>query len=213
MKALRYTLLTDGSSDAALIPILTWLLITNGVGGAIQAEWADLRGVCQSRKLVNRIIPSLDLYPCDLLFVHRDAEREPREKRVHEINKAIKKIVASHSVPPAVCVVPVRMQEAWLLFDEAAIRHASGNRSGRQPLHLPPLRQLEKVFDPKVELHKRLKQASHLSGRRLKRFPVRQRARRVPEFIDDFSPLRALSAFAALEEDIQQIIEQRSWRV
>ncbi len=211
MSELRYTLLTDGSSDAALIPILTWLLTTNGVGWAIQAEWADLRGVCQSRKLVNRIIPSLDLYPCDLLFVHRDAEREPREKRVHEINKAIEKIVASHSVPPAVCVVPVRMQETWLLFDEAAIRHASGNRSGRQPLPLSPIKRLEKVPDPKTKLYEYLKQASGLSGRRLKRFPVRQRARRVAEFIDDFSPLRALSAFAALEEDIQQIIEQRSW--
>ena len=105
------------------------------------------------------------------------------------------------------------MQEAWLLFNEAAIRHAAGNRSGRQSLHLPPFKQLEKLPDPKGELHKRLKQASGLSGRRLKRFPVRQRARRVPEFMDDFSPLRALSAFAALEEDLQQIIEQRSWGI
>ena len=213
MSELRYTLLTDGSSDAALIPVLTWLLTTNGVGGAIQAEWANLRGVCQSRELADRIILSLALYPCDLLFVHRDAEREPREKRVHEINKAIEKIVTSHSVPPAVCVVPVRMQEAWLLFDEAAIRHASGNRSGRQPLPLSPIKRLEKVPDPKTKLYEYLKQASGLSGRRLKRFPVRQRARRVAEFIEDFSPLRVLSAFAALEEDIQQIIERRRWRV
>lgn len=211
MRELRYTLVTNGSSDVALIPILTWLLTTNGVAWAIQAEWADLRWFRRSRKLADRITLSLDLYPCDLLFVHRDAEREPREKRVHEINKAIERIATSCPVPPAVCVVPVRMQEAWLLFDEAAIRHAAGNRSARQPLHLPPIKQLEGVPDPKSELYGYLKQASGLSGRRLKRFPVRQRARRVAEFINDFSPLRALSAFAALEEDIQQIIEQRNW--
>ena len=79
MSELRYTLLTDGSSDAALLPILTWLLTTNGVAWAIQAEWADLRRVRRSRKLADRIILSLALYPCDLLFVHRDAEKEPRE--------------------------------------------------------------------------------------------------------------------------------------
>ena len=32
---------------------------------------------------------------------------------------------------PAICVIPVRMQEAWLLFDEIAIRHAAGNPHGR----------------------------------------------------------------------------------
>ena len=43
MDALRYTLLSDGSSDQALMPILTWLLREQGVYGAIQPEWADLR--------------------------------------------------------------------------------------------------------------------------------------------------------------------------
>ena len=31
MDALRYTLLADGSSDQALVPILTWLLRAQGV--------------------------------------------------------------------------------------------------------------------------------------------------------------------------------------
>ena len=43
MDALRYTLLSDGSSDQALVPILTWLLRAQGIHGAIQPEWADLR--------------------------------------------------------------------------------------------------------------------------------------------------------------------------
>ncbi len=213
MKELRYTLVTNGSSDTTLLPILTWLLRMHGVSCAIQAEWADLRQLRLPKKrgLADRIRWSLDFYPCDLLFVHRDAEGEPREKRVDEISEAIEKVVTSHSVPHAVCVVPVRMQEAWLLFDDAAIRHAAGNRSGRQALNLPPIKRLEDLPDPKAELYERLKQASGLSGRRLKRFPVHKRARRVAELVDDFSPLRALSAFKALENDIVEIIERQSW--
>jgi hypothetical protein len=213
MRELRYTLVTNGSSDTALLPILTWLLRTHGVSCAIQPEWADLRQLRLSKKrgLADRIDRSLNLYPCDLLFVHRDAEREPREKSVDEINGAIEKVGTPHSVPPAVCVVPVRMQEAWLLFDEAAIRHAAGNRSGRQPIDLPPVRQLEQLSDPKTRLHDCLKQASDLRGRRLKNFPVHKRARRLAELIDDFSPLRALSAFKTLESDLAEVIERQSW--
>ncbi len=160
MRELRYTLVTDGSSDRVLIPILTWLLKTQGVVCAIQPGWADLRQLRRPKrmKLGDKIRLGLELYPCDLLFVHRDAEREPREKRVDEINKVIEKIM--NSVPPAICVVPVRMQEAWLLFNEAAIRHAAGNRSSSQTINLPSVNQLENIPDPKTELHERLKQAS-----------------------------------------------------
>lgn len=213
MRELRYTLVTNGSSDTVLLPILTWLLKTHGVSWAIQPEWADLRQLPLPKKrgLADRIRWSLDFYPCDLLFVHRDAEREPREKRVDKINEVIEKVVTSHLVPPVVCVVPVRMQEAWLLFDEASVRHAAGNRFGRHSLDLPPIRRVEQLPDPKTRLYECLKQASGLSGRRLKRFPVHKRARRVAELVDDFSPLRALSAFNALESDIVEIIERQGW--
>jgi len=43
MKELYYTFLTDGSSDKALMPVLTWLLRVNQVECAIQPQWADLR--------------------------------------------------------------------------------------------------------------------------------------------------------------------------
>ncbi len=46
MNEFTYTLITDGSSDRALEPILTWLLrqfLKENV--AIQSEWADLRRV------------------------------------------------------------------------------------------------------------------------------------------------------------------------
>ncbi len=211
MTEIRYTFVTDGSSDAALIPILTWLLRENGVEFAIQPAWADLTGIPhrKRRRLEDKIYWSLEFYPCDLLFVHRDAEREPRENRVNEITTAIQRVRIS--VPPRICVVPVRMQEAWLLFDELAINHAAGNPSNRHSLNLPTINRLEALPDPKTELHERLKQASNFRGQRLSRFPVSEYARHVTEFIQDFSPLRGLSAFAALEYEVQEIIKQQGW--
>jgi hypothetical protein len=212
MKELRYTLLSDGSSDKALLPLLTWLLRSHHVECAIQSNWADLRRLPKPpKKLEQRIISSIELYPCDLLFVHRDAERETREKRVDEINEAIALASKSLSVPPAVCVVPVRMQEAWLLFDEAALRRASGNPRAKQPLQLPVLTRVEQMPNPKNELYALLRSASGLTGRRLKDFPVREHAIRVTELINDFTPLRSLPAFMTLEAEIGQVIIAQGW--
>jgi len=180
MKALRYTLLSDGSSDQALLPILTWLLREHRMTCAIQPEWADLRRLPKRPKtLSERILMSLELYPCDLLFVHRDAESESREGRVDEINRAIAEAAKSVTVPAFICVVSVRMQEAWLLFDEAALRRAAGNPNGQRPLDLPPLSQLEQLPDPKKALYEHLREASGLQERRRKKIPVRRWASRI----------------------------------
>ncbi len=212
MKELRYTLLSDGSSDKALLPLLTWLLQSHHVECAILPTWADLRRLPKPPKTLSlRIVSSLELYPCDLLFVHRDAEKEPREKRVAEIQEAISEALKSVLVPPAVCVVPVPMQEAWLLFDEAALRRAAGNPHGRRLLQLPASAKVEQLPDPKSILHELLREASELTGRRLKDFPVRERAQRVAGLIDDFAPLRTLTAFKALEAEIEQVIEAKGW--
>src|SRR5262245_7815518 len=156
MKELRYTLLSDGSSDRALLPLLTWLLRQRLADHAIQAQWADLRRLPKPpRGLSERMQTSLDLYPCDLLFVHRDAEGESRETRVEEIHKACLESKIEQSVP-VVLVVPVRMQEAWLLFDETAIRQASGNPNGKVHLRMPTIPKLESLPDPKQNLHELL---------------------------------------------------------
>ena len=212
---LRYALITDGPTDRALMPILTWLLREQGVQYAIQSEWADLGRLWVRRKLslVERMRWAVDLYPCDLLFIHRDAEREPRQKRYAEIVRAVSELQRDHGVTtPAVCVVPVRMQEAWLLFDTEAIRWAAGNSTGRQVLGLPPLEDLEDIPDPKKVLHDLLREASGLSGRRLDRFNASERAVRITSLTDDFSPLRALPAFVALEADLAQLVHQQGWK-
>jgi hypothetical protein len=53
---------------------------------------------------------------------------------------------------PVVCVIPVKMTEAWLLIDEKAIREAAGNPKGRQPLNLPKPSKTEELSDPKETL-------------------------------------------------------------
>jgi hypothetical protein len=202
MSPLRLTLLSDGSSDQVLIPILVWLLRRHGVSRAIQPAWADLRRLRRPpQKLVDKVAVSLDLFPCDLLFVHRDAEGIPYGLRKAEIVAALAELRGP--CPPAVCVVPVRMQEAWLLFDEVAIRHAAGNPNGQQPLDLPRLQELELLPDPKQLLHELLREASGLRGRRRKKFSVETGARRMVEFVEDFSPLLELPAFRKLDEELR----------
>ncbi len=216
MNELRYTLVSDGSSDAALVPILTWLLRTLGVEIAIQPNWADLgRAPLPSKpSLADKVRWGIDLYPCDLLFVHRDTERDPRLKRVEEIDTAVTEAAKrTVGIPPAVCVIPVRMQEAWLLFDESAIKCAAGNRAYNHSLHLPDIKDIESLPDPKTLLYERLKRASDLGTHRLRRFRYHQKARRVAEYIEDFSPLRALPAFAALEQDLAVVLRAFGWSV
>lgn len=212
MKELRYTLLAEGSSDQSLLPILTWLLYEHLPHYAVQAAWANLAGLApKGTTLEERIRLSLLFFPCDLLFVHRDADREPRSSRVDEITQARDIVAAAQDIPPVVCVVPVRMTEAWLLFDEAALRRAAGNPHGRQVLTLPRLRDVEDIADPKDVLNNILREATGLGAHRRRTAPISSYARRVSELIDGFYPLRELSAFQSLEADIVQIIHEQSW--
>ena len=209
MQTLRYTLLADGSSDRALLPILTWLLRRYCGAIPIEAEFADLRRLpSPPKKLSERINWSVELYPCDLLFVHRDAESAPIEKREAEVHKALKESSVEDSVR-VVCVVPVRMQEAWLLIDETALRRAAGNPNGTQSLDMPDVQRLEELADPKQLIRELLRQASGLRGRRLKRFSWRSSAHRVAEMIDDFSPLYGLAAFQRLAAEVKRVATTR----
>jgi len=155
--------------------------------------------------LAERIRWAIDLYPCDLLFVHRDADREPREKREREIALAMGQIPSEVVVPRWICVVPVRMLEAWLLFDEQALRGAASNPRGRVDVSLPPISTLESMPDPKSKLRTTLRNASELSARRREKLPISPE--RVAELTDDFSRLRALSAFRAFEAKLGDILD------
>src|SRR5262249_32113944 len=150
------------------------------------------------RGLANRIAFALEAYPCDSLFVHRDAEKFAPELRRAEIRSAIEELGDKFRVPH-ICVVPVRMTEAWLLIDQTAIRRASGNPNGTVKLNVPPISSLEEKPDPKQLLHELLITASELFGRRQKSFNPRDKVRLVAQHLEDFSPLRRLLAFRDLE--------------
>lgn len=209
MRKIRFTLLSDGSSDRALMPMLSWLLQSFGEDLLPQGEWADLsvlRG--GAANLSDRIHWAIELFPCELLFIHRDAERQDPEARYVEVEAAFLKIQQSTAQPAKICVVPVRMQEAWLLFDERAIRVAAGNPGGQQPLGLPKIEELETLVDPKALLHEALALASGLVGRRLKKFEPRRHCFAVAEFAAEtgYEPLKRLSAFQRLRCDVERFL-------
>lgn len=206
MVELRYTLLGEGPSDRALIPILDWLFGQHLPDCAVQSAWPDLRRLPQPpRTLSERIARSIDLYPCDVMFVHRDADRVGHAQRTEEVRRA----AAGHEPPPIIPVVPVRTLEAWLLCDEPALRRAAGNPNGRQPLALPRPSDLESVADPKVLLRDCWLAASGLSGRRRRKEQVVPE--RLASLIDDFSVLHRLPAFQALEADLSRVIAEQGW--
>jgi hypothetical protein len=212
VRELRYTLLSDGSSDRRLIPVLTWALRACGVRCPIQPEWADLGRLRKPPKgLLQRIVASLELYPCDLLFVHRDAEKLPHVSRVAEILLAVETVSRRRVLSPTICVVPVRMQEAWLLIDEAAIRCASGNPSGRNSLDLPRVSELEAIVDPKSRLHSLLRDAASLGAHRRRKMNLSALTFRVAELIQSYEPLMALPAFALMEGKLKQVVRERHW--
>jgi hypothetical protein len=204
---LRFTLLSDGASDQALLPILIWSLRRHGVT-AIEPQWADTRRVPNPPRTPGpRIRLCLSLYPCELLFIHRDAEGAPLTARREEIAQACGALIDC-AVPPWVAVVPVRMMEAWLLNNENAIREAAGNPRGRRELNLPTGREIEGVADPKALLHRAIVEASGLGHRRRRSLNPRQLVYRVAELIDDFAPLDRLPAFVRFNTELRGIVEQ-----
>jgi hypothetical protein len=211
MNNFKFTLIADGRTDDALIPILTWLLRDLGINSP-EPQLPILGNLRNPPKnLQDKIAIALDLFPCDILFIHRDAESDetPIETRTKEIRKAEKLI--KKSLPPIVCVIPIRMIESWLLFNEDAIRTVVGNPSGRQDLNLPKISEIEKIADPKEKLEKLLIDAG-FPNKRGKRVNIPSNyCVRIAEEIEGserFERLRNLSAFQELEKELKITLQQ-----
>lgn len=201
MTPLRFTLVGDGGSDRRLLPVVSWAFRQH-IARPVLSSWADLFFVTpKPTTLAARVKCAVGLYEPDVLVVHRDAEGLGISKRMTEIDAAVQGLAK----PPVVHLVPIRMQEAWLLFDEPAIRQAADNPNGTEPLALPSLSKIESVPHPKDVLIDTLRTASGLSGRHLQRFKRRESraAHRVADLITDFAPLRNVSAFRAFETEIR----------
>lgn len=208
MTEINYTLLSEGTTDKALLAIIDWLFRSKRSDLAVNGDWANIAAMpVRLPSLAAKIRASIEAYPCDILFVHRDSDNVSPEQRRGEIIEALGDADCNHH--PLICVIPIRMVEAWLLFDESAIRDAVGNPNGRTRLNLPPLRRLETLPNPKEILRRVLEQASELTGRRRKDFGTAQTLVDLSLLIEDYSPLRQLSAFRRLEADIQAYLETR----
>jgi hypothetical protein len=195
MKILTATLITDGTSDRTLLPIVQFLL----------DEWSPrphriffAEGLHHG-PLEVRLPRAMDLYPSDLLFVHRDAETATSEIRQQEIESAIRQLAKP---PPHICLIPVRMTESWLLLDHEAIRAAAGNPQGTTALQLPIAKLVEKTPDPKSKLFEALVTASERTGRRKRQFKPEAARHRVAELMN-FSKLRQIASFAHAEAQVK----------
>lgn len=199
MKRVTATLVTDGSSDKLLVPLIE-LLFAEHSEFAYQVNCAvGLPPV--TRGLKARIDSALQLFPCDFLFVHRDAEGEDASFRQKEIEASW---LDKGQTAVLICVIPVRMTEAWLLTNHQPIRSAVGNANGTESLGLPTAKDIESDSDPKATLFEALKKASGLNATRKRRFNPHQYRHRVSEHTDDLEPLRKLRSFRHLEVQIQR---------
>ena len=183
------------------MPILDWLVRCHWPGER-QGQFA-YPSAAAGKSLRERLEMAWHNFGGDLLFVHRDAEKQPPDIRRKEIAQALQTTSLCY-VP----VVPVRMTEAWLLLDQRAIRLAAGNPVGSAELGLPPPREWERRTDPKRDLHAALIAATGASGRRRRKFNPAGRQERVAELTADFSPLRRLAAFRRLESDFQAALRE-----
>lgn len=192
--SINITLSCDGSSDAALKPIIDWTIRQRYPG-----VLTEINVKSSSLPLAGRVRQALRLFPCDLLIVHRDAETQGRETREREWADAQREF---EQEVPRVLLVPVRMTETWLLVNEEAIRRAAGNPNGTMDLTLPAIRDLERLPDPKSILKDLLLRASGLPPRRARQFDFGQARFRIAELGSDYGALRDLTAFQRFEHDL-----------
>jgi len=203
MKELKYTLIADGSSDKTLLQIIKWSLDDLYPKLPNEGMFADFRSLPKPPKeLKHKVKSALKYYPYDILFIHRDAEKNDFKmikRRIAEIRKELQDDEFSKTI----CVIPIKMMESWLLFDSEAIKKASGNRNYKGIINLPSIKKVENENQPKIVLHDLLKEASGLKGRNLKNFNIDKAVHLVAENIEDFSALRNLEAFKAFEEELK----------
>ena len=198
MKSISLTLVADGTSDHRMLMPLIEALMDEYCPVPFQAQSAEALPE-GTRTTSDRVRAATMLYPCDVLFVHRDAEGAEVAQREAEIRGSLEGLPTT---PSLICVVPVRMTEAWLLTNEAAIRAAVGNPRGVVGLNLPLLAQIESV-DAKDVLLRAMQTAKDLGSRRNRRFRPEAYRHRVTELLVDFGRLKEVPSFRHLEVQVR----------
>ena len=190
-RQLAYAVVADGGTDRLLVPIIQWAV--HRLDPAVEILEPEFR------KRKGGVAEFLADYSTGamLIFVHRDSEKLTLEERLDEFDT-----VNRQNVVP---LIPVRMSEAWLLFNGSAIARAAGRPSFHVPV--PKVVQIEDIPDPKAWLDKLLFQAAgEPAGRRGKIFKrsISRRRTGVAEYISDYSPLEQLPAFRSFQQSLAE---------
>lgn len=190
-RQLTFAVVADGKTDSLLIPIIEWAI--HRLDPEVEILEPEFR---QRSGSVAEFLIDYDSSAM-LIFVHRDAENRPHHARLAEFES-----VSRMDVVP---VIPVRMSEAWILFDESAIARAAGSPSAK--ISVPRLSEIEGIAEPKNLLERLLFEAAGSPvGRRGKVFKRSLVERRVSvaRHIGDFSPLESLSAFRRFQSALAE---------
>ena len=201
---IRFLLICEGSSDTALVSHIQALLIEHG------ASEADGTASYHGRLVSDKVRIGLEYCGnTDLLFVHRDADNAGSAARNEEIARGVS---AAGYGGRWVGMVPVRMMEAWLLADEAAIRRVAGRPRGTEALDLPKPDQLENLSNPKQALREALLKAGAPQGvRRRKRFKAEfsNFRKQLAENLPAGGPLEQISAWMRFRDDVAAAMGKR----
>lgn len=192
----------EGSSDSGITTHIRRIAAGHGHNAIITDPLVERLPSPPRKTIAGKLQAVKDLGGVyDLIALHRDGDREGRQPRLAEIGTAAGRIMPG---TPHVPVIPIRMTEAWLLLDEAAIRRVAGAPNSKVPLNLPRPAKVESVPDPKALLMEILARASGLSGRKLTifkdRFP-RYRAQLL-EQIDPGGPIRTVQSWRDFNADL-----------
>lgn len=200
--------IAEGTSDEPLSRHVEWLFLGRGISVSLTPpDFSRLPKV--AKDVGSRVGAALTLTggPVDLIVVHRDADNAGRLSRHREIEAAARPLAGSAELVP---VIPVRMTEAWLLLDEAAIRQVAGNPRGRTRLSLPRRHEVESKPDPKEILRECLLTAADVTGRRreaaAKRF--NQHRRQLLERLDPTGPVTELDSWRHLVSDVDEVVKR-----
>ncbi|GIJ09987.1 hypothetical protein Van01_32010 [Micromonospora andamanensis] len=198
----------EGTSDDPLAAHIERLFFDKGYPVALsRPDFGRLPRV--GKDVASRIRAGLQLVdgPVDVIVVHRDADNAGPDARRVEIESAFRSAGTAADLVP---VIPIRMTEAWLLLDEAAIRRVAGNPQGRASLNLPKRREVESRADPKGILRECLLTASEQSGRR--RAAVARRfddnRRQLLERLDLNGSVVQLQSWCSLIADIEAVVKR-----
>lgn len=215
MSEIHSTLLAEGPNDEALTYHLTWLLSCHFPEDDVQPTAFVTKRGTGGKNLAQCMRIAVRNQPCDILFVHRDADSADAEPRHQEIQAAHARI--REEFPNVVAVVPIQETESWLLFNADAIFAAVG-RTPQGSLALPPLSRIEQQSNPKEVFCETLREAHGSTGRRAADFNPHHSqhyiaiARAIADTPNAFKPLLDhVNAFQRLNRDIEALTRNHAW--